>query len=204
VFVHETMLKDFVKQVEIRWKQMYGEKPTGDENMGKMVNDFHTNRVAQLLETAGGTVICGGKVNREAKYIEPTIILQPDLESKMMKEEIFGPVMPVFPFKTINEVIKFINERDKPLAVYYFGQAGSVNSRRLCAETSSGAFVMNEVIGHIYSHTMGFGGVGKSGYGRHGGFEGFKNFSNRKGILYKAPAPKAINEATLPPFSNKM
>ena len=122
----------------------------------------------------------------------------------MMKEEIFGPVLPVFPFKNISEVIKFINERDKPLAVYYFGQAGSLACKRLCAETSSGAFVINEVVAHILNHSMGFGGVGKSGYGRHGGFEGFKNFSNRKGILVKGPAPKAIYGAMSAPYSPKM
>ena len=93
-----------------------------------MINDFHCNRVAELLETAGGKVICGGKVNREAKHIEPTIILKPSLESKLMKEEIFGPIMPVFPFKDIGEVIRFINAREKPLAVYYFGKASSLNS----------------------------------------------------------------------------
>jgi len=169
-----------------------------------MINDFHCNRVAKLIETAGGTIICGGKVNREVRHIEPTIILEPDLDSQLMKEEIFGPVMPVFPFKDIKDVIKFINERDKPLAVYYFGLAGGVNSKRVCTETSSGAFVCNEVITHINSHSLGFGGVGKSGYGRHGGFEGFKNFSNRKGLLIKGPAPKLLNDTLSPPFSPKV
>ena len=102
---------------------MYGEKPEGSEMQGKMINDFHTNRVKNLIDGAGGTLVCGGKVVREARHIEPTIILQPDLNSQLMKEEIFGPVMPIFPFKDIGEVIKFINEREKPLAIYYFGNS---------------------------------------------------------------------------------
>lgn len=93
-----------------------------------MINEFHTNRVKGLIEGAGGKLVCGGKVNKEVRHIEPTIILQPDLNSQLMKEEIFGPVMPVFPFKDINEVINFINDRDKPLAVYYFGSSDGPNS----------------------------------------------------------------------------
>ena len=152
---------------------MYGEKPEGCEYQGKMISEFHTERVGKLIDGAGGTIVCGGKINKALKHIEPTIILQPDLNSELMREEIFGPVMPVFPFKDIREVIKFINARDKPLAVYYFGNPTSVNSADLARETSSGAYVTNEVITHINSHHMGFGGVGKSGSGRHGGFVGF-------------------------------
>ena len=97
-----------------------------------MINDFHTDRVKNLIDGAGGTLVCGGKVNKEVRHIEPTVILQPDLNSKLMNEEIFGPVMPVFPFKDIGEVIKFINDRDKPLAIYYFGNANSFNAASIC------------------------------------------------------------------------
>jgi len=121
-----------------------------------------------------------------------------------MREEIFGPVMPVFPFKDIGEVINFINDREKPLAVYYFGNSTGSNALSVCNQTSSGAFVCNEVITHISSNYMGFGGVGHSGTGRHGGFEGFKCFSNKKGILLKNPAPKGVTEALLPPVSPKV
>lgn len=183
---------------------MFGEKPEGCELQGKMINDFHCKRVKGLLETAGGTVICGGKVNLEARHIEPTVILQPSLDSKLMTEEIFGPVLPVFPFRDIKDVIKFINARDKPLAVYYFGRATSLNSHRLSRETSSGSYVTNEVITQINSHHFGFGGVGKSGTGRHGGYEGFKCFSNRKAILVKSPAPAMIFKLLIPPYSPRM
>ena len=191
--------------MQVRFKQMYGEgKPEGCENQGKMINDFHTNRVKKLIDGAGGTLICGGKVNKEVRHIEPTVILQPDLNSDLMKEEIFGPVMPVFPYKDIGEVIKFINAREKPLAIYYFGNGSGLNAAMICEQTSSGAFVVNEVINHIASHSLGFGGVGKSGYGRHGGFEGFKCFSNKKGILLKNPAPDSIAQLLMPPYSPRI
>lgn len=204
VFVHESRIKEFVEGIQVKFKQMYGEKPEGSEFQGKMINDFHTERVKKLIDTAGGKIVCGGNMNKEARHIEPTVILQPNLDSPLMKEEIFGPVMPIFPFKDIREVVKFINARDKPLAIYYFGNPGSANCTELHCDTSSGAFVTNEIITHINSHSLGFGGVGASGYGRHGGYEGFKNFSNRKSLLIKGPAPAAVANMLLPPYSDRM
>jgi len=121
-----------------------------------------------------------------------------------MTEEIFGPIMPVFPFKEIREVTRFINAREKPLAVYYFGSPNSENARQVAWSTSSGAFVVNEVLTQMNNHSLGFGGVGKSGYGRHGGFEGFKNFSNKKSILMKDPTPAFVTNLLVPPYSPKM
>jgi len=112
--------------------------------------------------------------------------------------------MPVFPFKQIQEVIRFINAREKPLAVYYFGMPSSNNARQVAFSTSSGAFVTNDCLTQINNHSLGFGGVGKSGYGRHGGFEGFKAFSNRKGIIVKDPAPKFVNDMLVPPIGPKV
>ena len=108
--------------------------------------------------------------------------------------------MPVMPFKDIRDVIKFINERDKPLAVYYFGKSSGINAQRLASETSSGAFVTNELINYIASNHVGFGGVGSSGQGRHGGFYGFQNFSNAKTIFLKNATPKSVTKLMTPPY----
>lgn len=81
VFVHESRIKEFIEAVQIKFKMMYGEKPEGSEFQGKMINDFHTDRVQKLIEGAGGTLVCGGGVNKAVRHIEPTIILQPDLNS---------------------------------------------------------------------------------------------------------------------------
>jgi len=98
-------------------------------------------------------------------------------------------------------VINFVNDRDKPLAVYYFGRQNSRNSIRVRQETSSGGFVVNECMIQLLSHYQGFGGVGQSGYGRYGGYEGFKNFSNRKGCLIKGPPPTALRPLLVPPYT---
>ena len=89
--------------------------------MGKMINEFHTKRMEQMIITAGGDLAFGGKVNVEERYCEPTVIMEPKKDSPVMTEEIFGPILPVYPYYKLREAIDFINKRDKPLAVYYFG-----------------------------------------------------------------------------------
>lgn len=120
-----------------------------------------------------------------------------------MKDEIFGPVLPVITFNHFDMVVNFINDRDKPLALYYFGAPECANSKRLVHETSSGAYMTNDCILHATSHYQGFGGVGASGYGRYHGEVGFKQFSNRKGCLYKKPASESTNAMGLPPVSDE-
>ena len=176
---------------------------TGSDYMGKMINHFHFDRVAKMLvDDHGGEVICGGRTNRDVNHIEPTIILNPKKDSLCMSDEIFGPILPVYTYESIDECVDFINDRDKPLAVYYFGKPDSNNCNVLKNETSSGNFSSNECIMHMASHHMGFGGVGCSGNGRYGGYEGFKAFSNRKGCLIKGPAPPFIANMILPPISD--
>jgi aldehyde dehydrogenase (NAD+) len=165
---------------------MWGEHPNGSPEMGKVITDWHCDRIKKLIDTSGGEIICGGRVDRDIKYVEPTVIVDPKPTSSIMEEEIFGPVLPIITFNNIDEVIELINKKEKPLAVYYFGKVlFNKNKDRLLNETSSGAFVQNEAIMHILSHEMGFGGVGPSGYGRYSGYEGFKQFSNPKSVLIK-------------------
>ena len=179
---------------------MLGERPDTSNDYSRIINEFHTERIENLIKTAGGKIICGGDVNLEHRYVSPTIIVEPNKDAPIMKEEIFGPVLPVFAYEDFSEVINMINSKEKPLAVYYFGTKGSENERRLANETSSGAFVTNDLIIQAASNYTGFGGVGHSGTGRYGGFEGFKNFSNRKGMITKKPAPTALLKGLMPPY----
>jgi len=179
---------------------MLGDSPEDCPDYSRIINEFHTERIERLISTAGGKIVCGGTVDKEKKYVAPTIILSPNQEAEIMQEEIFGPVLPVYAYKDLSEAINFINSKEKPLTVYYFGKTGSPNERRVLNETASGSFVTNDMLSQFGSNYLGFGGVGKSGYGRHGGFEGYKNFCNRKGILLKKPAPAFVVKMTAPPF----
>lgn len=95
--------------------------------MGHIINDFHKNRCCELLRDHEGTVVVGNGNAHEDKNITPTVIVNPNNESPLMKEEIFGPILPVITFTHIEEAIKFVNDRDKPLSLYYFGKAHGSN-----------------------------------------------------------------------------
>jgi aldehyde dehydrogenase (NAD+) len=151
-----------------------------------MVNDFHLKRVCSLMENHGGEVIIGNKNAHIDFDLKPTIILNPSKDSKLMKEEIFGPIFPIILYTNIDEAIKYISEeQEKPLTVYYFGQRNGTNQEKVINGTSSGSLVVNDTIYQIMNAYLPFGGVGLSGYGRYHGEEGFKSFSNMKSILVK-------------------
>ena len=205
VLVHESKKKQFLDMIVPTLRQMYGESPNGSPDMGKIIADYHCDRIKDLIDTSGGKIICGGKnINKSIKYVEPTIIVDPNPEAKIMQEEIFGPVLPIISYKNFDEVINLINEKDKPLAVYYFGNVMSnPNKERLLNETSSGCYSVNEVMMHGINDGYGFGGVGASGYGRYSGYEGFKNFSNPKSVLVKAAMNFGPFKPIVPPFNEK-
>merc|ERR1712147_182353 len=122
-------------------KRYWGESPNGSDSQGKIINDFHVKRLMNLIDTSKGEIMYGGKCNEKVKHIEPTIILNPSHDSPLMQEEIFGPIMPIFTYENMEQVIKYINGRPKPLAVYFYGNPTSPDSLKLYNRTSSGAYM---------------------------------------------------------------
>ena len=121
-----------------------------------------------------GTVVIGNENAHLDNNLTPTVVLNPSLDSPLMADEVFGPILSVLTYKNWDEVVAHINSRDKPLAVYYFGKNNNNNNmQRLRDETSSGAFLVNEAGFHMSNSYLPFGGVGASGYGRFHGKEGF-------------------------------
>lgn len=143
VMVHEKVLKRFVEACQRKLKDFFDDPSKLSAYQGMMVNKFHTERMKRVIATSGGKVVCGGQVNIEARHVEPTIILEPSKDSELMRDEIFGCVLPVFPFENIGAAVKYINTKEKPLTVYYFGKA---NTQFVLKNTSSGHFVANEVL----------------------------------------------------------
>ncbi|CDW90637.1 aldehyde dehydrogenase [Stylonychia lemnae] len=198
VLVHDSIQDIFIKALKNKLDYQYGYDQNGNPWMGKVVTEWHCERLQNLIETSQGEIVCGGKVKKDLKFVEPTIIVNPKSDSAIMEEEIFGPLLPVITYRNIDEVINFINQKDKPLALYYFGKYfRNENRDKLVRETSSGSFVQNDVLIHMLNHEFGFGGVGFSGYGRYGGYEGFKCWSNPKSVMYRP----ALNFKPLNSFS---
>jgi aldehyde dehydrogenase (NAD+) len=178
--------------------EVLGRDPQASPDFGRIVNDRHFNRLTGLLESAGGTVAVGGSSDAATRFIEPTIIVDPDLEAPIMQEEIFGPLLPVVAVDSIDDAIDFVNDRPKPLALYVF--AGSPETaEHVLASTSSGGACVNQTILHIHTPNMPFGGVGPSGTGSYHGKFGFDAFSHHKSVLLKPqkPDPKLL----YPPYT---
>ena len=164
-------------------KSMYGVDPKNkatykyNPDVGRVINDMTIDRLYKMIDESGGKVIVGGieTIDRDQRYICPTIIQQPRLDSKIMTEEVFGPVLPVLTYKNFDELINIhIKSKGKPLAIYYAGNSSSENFQRLVDETSSGNVSSNDSLTYAAYADVGFGGVGFSGIGRIGGYEAFK------------------------------
>ncbi|CAD8095364.1 unnamed protein product [Paramecium primaurelia] len=200
VFVHQSIKDAFINEMKTELKNFFGENPQKSNDYSKIVTEFHTQRLKELLKDHNGQVIIGGQVNVDQRYVEPTIILQPQVQSKLMTEEIFGPILPVLTFDNINEVIQFINSRPKPLALYYYGSS-SKNKKLLEQQTSSGAIVHNDSLFHLLNPNLPFGGVGNSGYGAYHGITGFKSCCHAKPVFTKSTLNIYPFNIRYPPFT---
>ena len=169
--------------------------------MGRVVNAFHHNRLCSLLKDHHGRVVIGNADAHDNGNLTPTVVLNPSRDSELMKSEIFGPILPIYTFQKIEEVIQQIKEGEKPLAIYYFGGRNSSNYTKIESETSSGALVTNETLFQVCNPNLPFGGVGYSGYGRYHGHEGFKQFSNMKSIFSKHALNIYPYNKVFPPFT---
>ena len=186
LFVHKEIKAKLIENFKQKLTTFYGPDPSKSKDYSKVINEFHVKRLKGYLdENHGGKVLVGGEVNIAERYIAPTLIDNPRLDSKLMQEEIFGPILPILEFDDFDYVINFINDRPKPLALYYYGSGSSKNYKRLKVETSSGGLALNESIFHFAVLQAPFGGVGFSGIGKLHGVSGFKALSHQKSVLEK-------------------
>ena len=177
LMIHEEVKDKFLKLLVKEWKHLLTKDPQKAKHFVRIVSDKALERLIGYLDN--GTIYHGGKYDKAERYLSPTILTDIHENAPVMQEEIFGPIFPVLTFKEINEVITFVTEREKPLALYYFGTNGDYVLRH----TSSGGACVNDVIMHIVNHKVPFGGVGNSGMGSYHGKESFMAFSHRRAVI---------------------
>lgn len=155
----------------------------------RIVNTQHYNRLKALLEgaaTSGARVApinpAGEEVKAGSGVFLPTLVFNADAVTALMREEIFGPILPVVAYRTLDEAIAYVNERPRPLALYYFDENAS-RVDRVLAGTMSGGVTVNDCLYHLAQHNLPFGGVGPSGMGHYHGFDGFQTFSKKRGVM---------------------
>ena len=183
VFVHRDVEEEFAGLVAAEITQRYGEDPRASEDYGRIINEGHTERLRSMIDAGGfDGVAAGGQVDVDAKYVAPTVLHGVSLDSQVMSEEIFGPILPLVAYDDIAEPIATINAGEKPLALYVFSRSKAVVDQVL-GETSSGGACVNEVMMHVFVSDLPFGGVGESGYGAYHGKTGFDTFSHRKSVV---------------------
>ena len=177
LMIHEEVKDKFLRLLVKEWKHLLTKDPQKAKHFVRIVSDKALERLIGYLDN--GTIYHGGKYDKAERYLSPTILTDIQENAPVMQEEIFGPIFPVLTFKEINEVITFVTEREKPLALYYFGTNGDYVLRH----TSSGGACVNDVIMHIVNHKVPFGGVGNSGMGSYHGKESFMAFSHRRAVI---------------------
>lgn len=188
VYVHEDIIDEFCAAVEERVQHSYG-KTIQDQSTSpdycRIVNQKHFERLSGLIDDAvqgGAEVVFGGKTGAEERFIAPTLLRNVSTDSALMQQEIFGPIMPVLPFRDIDKVIAEINARPKPLALYVF----SVDKqfiKQVINKTSAGGTCINTSVVHFLQENLPFGGVNESGIGKAHGVHGFKSFSNERAVI---------------------
>ncbi|XP_028390231.1 aldehyde dehydrogenase family 3 member A2 isoform X1 [Phyllostomus discolor] len=187
-----------VQKIKDNVKEFYGENIKESPDYERIINLRHFKRLLSLLE--GQKIAFGGDTDEATRYIAPTILTDVDPETKVMQEEIFGPILPIVPVKNEDEAIKFINEREKPLALYVFSHNNKL-VRRMIDSTSSGGVTANDVIMHFMLSSLPFGGVGSSGMGAYHGQHSFNTFSHHRACLLKSLKRESANKLRYPPNS---
>lgn len=185
ILIHSEVKDAFVTAFQKSLKELYGDTIEESKHYVRIVSDKAFARVTSYLQE--GKILCGGRTNAETRFIEPTLLDNVSLDSKIMTEEIFGPLFPVITITETSEksfvqqVTEFVTQREKPLAFYYFGKEN--DAWKAIENTSSGGACINDTIMHIVNPNVPFGGVGNSGMGHYHGKESFEAFTHRRSVI---------------------
>ncbi len=182
ILVTRDLYDPFIEELIGSIQSMYGTDPLNNSEFPKIINQKHFTRLAELLNE--GTLAYGGQLDPKLMKIAPTIITDPNLQASLMTDEIFGPLLPIMAYDKFEEACAFIEKRDHPLALYFFGK-NKQNEKRVVHTLLYGGGCINDTVLHLSNPHLPFGGVGASGMGRYHAKEGFMTFSHKKGILKK-------------------
>lgn len=161
----------------------YGKNPSESRHYARIINARHFERLKNLLRE--GNVIHGGSHDSSSLYVEPTLIVDPIESSELMNEEIFGPILPIIEYESLDEAVDIVNSKPKPLALYFFS-CNEEKQESVIRRTSSGGICINGTVAQYTSLSLPFGGVGESGFGRYHGKNGFEAFSNMKSVMKRS------------------
>jgi len=182
IYAHEEIKEDLIREIKRYIKEIYGDDPRQCKTLPRMVNEQHFDRVKALIDP--GKVVAGGNSDRSDLYIEPTVMDGVKPGDPVLKEEVFGPVMPIISFTDIDRVVDSLKSEPSPLVIYIFSRSVR-KARKRAREIPSGGAMINDVVLLFINMNTPFGGLGDSGMGSYHGRAGFEAFSHHKTILNK-------------------
>jgi aldehyde dehydrogenase (NAD+) len=198
VLVFKDVARQFLEHLKETVLQFYGNDPQQSPDYGRIVSTHHFDRLVGLL--GSGTIYHGGRHDRDDRFIAPTVLVNVSPDSPVMREEIFGPILPVLEVDDVQEVIDFVNARPSPLGLYLFAEDQRVAEQILNA-TTSGDAAANDCTIQPLIHDLPFGGVGNSGMGKYHGEWGFRNYTTARGVLYHGT--RIDPDRRYPPYSSQ-
>lgn len=182
VYCHRSVKDSLIKEVQAQIQKQYGKEPLQNPDYGKIINEKHFDRILGLIDEK--KIVQGGKADRKTLQIEPTVLDNVSFSDAVMQEEIFGPLMPVLTYDSLEEVIRTVNSMPHPLALYFFTSDKSA-AKEVTSRCGFGGGCINDTIIHLATTEMGFGGFGESGMGAYHGKTGFDTFTHYKSIVDK-------------------
>lgn len=180
LLIHKSVKEQFIQQFKEEIFRAYGENPQNSFDFPRIVNTKNFDRLALMLENEN--CVIGGQTDRDDRYIAPTLIDEPSLDSEVMKGEIFGPIFPLISYENEADIEKITAKYDKPLALYVFTNRNSF-AKKMIQRYSFGGGTINDTTVHFANHRLPFGGVGESGIGGYHGKQTFDTFSHKKGVV---------------------
>lgn len=204
ILIHASKEQDFLRHVSSGIEKLFYKNNVLDKSSyGKIINAGHYQRLKMLRDKAvedGAIIVKGGVDSDEDQTIEPALLSKVSLSSAIMQEEIFGPLLPVITYESLNKAVDYINQMPKPLALYIFSGSDEV-IRNTIRQTSAGGTCVNDVVIHISNPNLPFGGVGNSGSGSCHGFYGFKAFSHERAVMFQSKID--FSKIAYPPYAKK-
>jgi len=202
VLIDESIKAKFIEACKKWLKNFYTEQPEHSESYARIVTQKHFERLKAHIKNAeslNATIEIGGKLDSDTKYIEPTLVSNLKEEASLLQDEIFGPILPILTYSTIDEAIDYVNSKERPLALYVYSKNKS-NTKKIIENTRAGGTCINNNVIHYANHHLPFGGTNNSGIGKSNGFFGFKAFSNERAIVKQHTI--GVTELLFPPYTD--
>lgn len=200
ILVQREVKNDLIKALKKTITEFYGENIEKSPDFGRIVNQKHFNRLNDLLQIHKDNVVFGGNSSKEDLYIEPTLLDNITNDNKIMKEEIFGPILPIITYDNFDEVLEIIQSKSKPLSLYLFSEDENM-THRVLEELSFGGGAINDTLMHLANPNLPFGGIGSSGIGQYHGKYSFDTFSHMKSYTFKST--RLESSLFFPPYKGK-